>query len=104
MKRLRLKEINVQFVGKLIKKIGRLITQIRKKIHESCASKKFLFKNLAIILIFLLDRIAKIYILKLAELENTVDFYLTSYLNIYLIDWISCINNYYYMKELFITQ
>ena len=47
--------------------------------------KNFFLKSLAIILIFLLDRIAKIYILKLAELENTVDFYLTSYLNIYLI-------------------
>ena len=47
--------------------------------------KNFFLKSLAIILIFLLDRIAKIYILKLAELENTVDFYLTSYLNIYMI-------------------
>ena len=36
-------------------------------------------------LIFLADRISKIYILNLAELENTVDIYLTSYLNIYLI-------------------
>ena len=36
-------------------------------------------------LIFLLDRLSKIYILKVAELENTVDIYITSYLNLFLI-------------------
>ena len=36
-------------------------------------------------MIFLADRVSKIYILKIAELENTVDIYLTSYLNFYLI-------------------
>ena len=42
--------------------------------------------NIAIILIiFFVDRISKIYILKIAELENTVDIYLTSYINLYLI-------------------
>jgi len=42
--------------------------------------------NIAIILIiFFVDRISKIYILKIAELQNTVDVYLTSYLNLYLI-------------------
>ena len=35
--------------------------------------------------IFLLDRFSKIYIIQLAELENKVDIYLTSYLNLYLI-------------------
>ena len=43
-------------------------------------------KNLLIILIiFLLDRLSKIYILKLAELEKPLDIYLTPYLNLYLI-------------------
>ena len=42
--------------------------------------------NLIIILfIFLIDRVSKIYILKIAELENIVDIYITSYLNFYLI-------------------
>ena len=38
-----------------------------------------------VIVIFFADRLSKIKILKLAELENTVDIYLTSYLNFYLI-------------------
>ena len=38
-----------------------------------------------ILVIFLIDRVTKIYILKIAELQNTVDIYLTSYLNFYLI-------------------
>ena len=42
--------------------------------------------NFTIILfIFLIDRISKIYILRIAELEGVVDAYLTTYLNIYLI-------------------
>ena len=42
--------------------------------------------NLSIILtIFLVDRISKIYIIKIAELGNKVDIYLTEYLNFYLI-------------------
>ena len=36
-------------------------------------------------MIFLIDRLTKLYILKLAETENSVDIYLTSYLNLYLI-------------------
>ncbi len=47
--------------------------------------KKILFNSTIILVIFLIDRISKIYILKIAELENTVDIYLTSYLNLYLI-------------------
>ena len=47
--------------------------------------KKFFFKTIIVILIFFADRFSKIYILKLVELENTIDFYVTSYLNIYLI-------------------
>jgi len=47
---------------------------------------KEIFKNLLIILIiFILDRLSKIYILKLAELEKSLDIYLTPYLNLYLI-------------------
>ena len=42
--------------------------------------------NLALILIiFLADRVSKIYILKFAKLENSVDIYLTSYLNLNLV-------------------
>ena len=47
--------------------------------------KKFFFKTIIVILIFFADRFSKIYIFKLVELENTIDFYVTSYLNIYLI-------------------
>ena len=44
------------------------------------------FSNLIIlIIIFLIDRVSKLYILKLAEVENTVDIYVTSYLNLFLI-------------------
>ena len=47
---------------------------------------KEIFKNFLIILIvFILDRLSKIYILKLAELENSLDIYVTPYLNLYLI-------------------
>ena len=47
--------------------------------------KKFLLNFVVVLVIFLLDRISKIYILKIAELENKVDIYLTFYLNLYLI-------------------
>jgi signal peptidase II len=47
--------------------------------------KNTLLNLIIVVVIFLLDRISKIYILKLVELENTVDIYLTSYLNLYLI-------------------
>jgi signal peptidase II len=51
---------------------------------------KILFKKvslnlIAISTIFLIDRLTKLYILKLAEIENSVNIYLTSYLNLYLI-------------------
>ena len=38
-----------------------------------------------ILVIFLTDRLSKIYIIKMAELEDTVDIYVTQYLNFYLI-------------------
>ena len=47
--------------------------------------KKTLLNSIIISVIFLIDRISKIYILKIAELENKVDIYLTPYLNLYLI-------------------
>ncbi len=47
--------------------------------------KFFLLDFVIVSLIFLMDRVSKIYILKIAELENKVDIYLTSYLNLYLI-------------------
>ena len=44
------------------------------------------FLNFIILItIFLIDRISKFYILKLAEMESSVDIYVTSYLNLFLI-------------------
>jgi signal peptidase II len=48
-------------------------------------SKKILSNLIIVSVVFLIDRISKIYILKIAELQNTVDIYLTPYLNFYLI-------------------
>jgi signal peptidase II len=47
--------------------------------------KKILINFIIVLVIFLIDRLSKIYILKIAELENTVDIYVTQYLNFYLI-------------------
>lgn len=47
--------------------------------------KKFLTYSSIIILIFLLDRVSKIYILNLAETSSSVDIYINSFLNLYLI-------------------
>ena len=47
--------------------------------------KKILLNLLAVIFIFALDRISKLYIIKLAEINNSVDIYLSSYLNLNLI-------------------
>ena len=46
---------------------------------------KALLNSVIVIIIFLVDRFSKIYIIKIAELENAVDIYLNSYLNFYLI-------------------
>ena len=48
-------------------------------------NKKFLYYSIVVIFVFLLDRISKIYILNLAETDQSVDIYLSSYLNLYLI-------------------
>ena len=47
--------------------------------------KKILLNSIIVLSLFLIDRISKIYILKVAELESKVDVYLTPYLNFYLI-------------------
>ena len=47
--------------------------------------KKITLNFIIIFAIFLADRFSKIYILKVAKLENTVDIYINSHLNFYLI-------------------
>ena len=47
--------------------------------------KKIFINSIIISIIFLVDRLSKIYILKIAELGKTVDIYVTQYLNFYLI-------------------
>ena len=47
--------------------------------------KTFFLNFIILTVIFLIDRISKFYILRLAELENSVDIYVTSYLNLFLI-------------------
>jgi len=47
--------------------------------------KKILLNSIIILVIFLTDRISKIYIIQIAELEGVVDIYITAYLNFYLI-------------------
>ncbi|WP_415294819.1 signal peptidase II [Candidatus Pelagibacter sp. Uisw_113] len=47
--------------------------------------KKVLFNFTIITLIFLIDRISKNFILKIAEQESLVDIYINPYLNFYLI-------------------
>ena len=47
--------------------------------------KKIILNFIIVLAIFLADRLTKINILKISESENTVDIYLTSYLNFYLI-------------------
>ena len=52
---------------------------------ESENKKKFIYSSLIIVIIFLLDRFSKIYVLSLAKINGSVDIFLTKYLNIYLI-------------------
>ena len=47
--------------------------------------KKKISNFIIVLVIFLADRLSKIYILRIAELEKTVDIYVTQYLNFYLI-------------------
>ena len=47
--------------------------------------KTLLINSTIVITIFLIDRISKIYILKIAKIEGTVDIYINQYLNFFLI-------------------
>ena len=47
--------------------------------------KKIIFCSLIIIVIFLLDRFTKLYVLSLVEINNHIDIFVTSFLNIYLV-------------------
>jgi signal peptidase II len=47
--------------------------------------KKISLNLLILISIFFIDRLTKIYILNLAAVENSVDIYITPYLNLYLV-------------------
>ena len=47
--------------------------------------KKILIYSFIVILIFILDRLSKLYILNLAETNNLVNIYLNSFLNLHLI-------------------
>ena len=47
--------------------------------------KEISLNFIVVLTIFLADRLSKIYILKIFELENKVDIYLSNYLNFYLI-------------------
>ena len=47
--------------------------------------KNFFINLIIIITVFAIDRLTKYYILNLAEIENSLDIYVTSYLNLYLI-------------------
>ena len=60
-------------------------TQVKKNKIFDLNLKKKLINFILIIFIFSVDRISKTYILKILELENKVDIYLTDYLNLYLI-------------------
>jgi signal peptidase II len=47
--------------------------------------KKFIFNFITILVIFITDRVTKIYILKIADFQNSLDIFVTSYLNFYLV-------------------
>ena len=47
--------------------------------------KKLYLNTIILISIFFIDRLTKIYILNLAEVEKSIDIYVTPYLNLYLV-------------------
>ena len=47
--------------------------------------KKFYLNLVILLIVFIFDRATKLYILKLAEVETSVDVYMAPYLNLYLI-------------------
>ena len=52
---------------------------------DSQSFKKIILNLSIIILVFLLDRISKIYILNFAELNGNVDIYVNSFINLILV-------------------
>ena len=59
--------------------------KLATKVMNKARLKIFFLNFIILITIFLIDRISKFYILKLAEMESSVDIYVTSYLNLFLI-------------------
>ena len=59
--------------------------QVNKKIMNKTKLKIFFLNFIILITIFLIDRISKFYVLKLVEVEGSVDIYITPYLNLFLI-------------------
>ena len=47
--------------------------------------KNFYLNLVIILIVFIFDRTTKLYILKLAEVETSVDIYIAPYLNLFLI-------------------
>ncbi len=47
--------------------------------------KKYLIYLLIVVIIFILDRFSKLYVLNIAESNNAVDIYVNSFLNLYLV-------------------
>ena len=47
--------------------------------------KNFYLNLVIILIVFIFDRVTKLYILKLTEVETSVDIYITPYLNLFLI-------------------
>ena len=45
--------------------------------------KNFYLNLVIILIVFIFDRVTKLYILKLAEVETSVDIYITPYLNLF---------------------
>jgi signal peptidase II len=46
--------------------------------------KNFYLNLVILLIVFTFDRVTKLYILKLAEVETSVDIYIAPYLNLYL--------------------
>ena len=59
--------------------------QVKTKAMNKAKLKTFFLNLIILITIFLIDRISKFYIIKLAEVESSVDVYVTPYLNLFLI-------------------
>ena len=47
--------------------------------------KNFFYYSLLVLVVFLLDRVTKIYIINLAEINGSVDLFISPYINFYLI-------------------